>query len=635
MSNGPKTAPALPLFNMLPEYKAALEALLGGFSGLSRLAKATLLSWSLCVASSAAQEESIHDLELDAASEAQGAADRDEESIQDPELSSASPSSSAGSGEADEIIADPELADLRTEAAEMGDLPTELRALLHSRISRDLFRAELSEEVWKVQHLIQLESKLRPDERTRIALGTRLRYGLYATEFDEPDSGSLRYLLDVQPLETYYDRTLAPGAHLRLGYQDVSLGRFDALSGTDVLSIADLRDGPATLPDAVRPSQLALRIDLVPSASLGLELCWVPFFTPHLVQVADGDFAAFPRNRSAVDSALLAAFSTLEDTSALDRAVALSNVQLNLRNYLSRSARSQSARAGLDLFAPDPNFAASQFAARARVHGQVGELALTLATALEKIPSYRLSKAVISALRQSIVDVEGGGSDSLGLGKLAPIFSQLQIVSQSRTTAASIAGEFEDPAIRLDYGRFYVGSLDGALDVGPVQLGMEVSIGVNRVMPVEGPLWDMFSLVEYERALMGGGGVRAEYVGGETWLFLVEATFGMALSRPKAPSATGYLGLLDGRYQLAAVGLLAWSPGPFRVEVGTAISSDLSYFIMPRLALDLGKGMELELGVQALGYLPSNILGGSNLVIGARYDSLDQMYLGFRWVPLF
>ena len=612
-------APRLHLFNMQTEYKAALAAYLRGFWGLGRIAPvagAVLLLGSTAVAQNAGWDDAQDYDDVEAVGEV----------IDDPELAGSSGSSDVSgglSGGDDEVIADPELADLRTEVAEIGDLPTELRAVVHSRISRDLFRDRLTEEVWKVQHLAQLEAKLRPDERTRIAVGARLRYGLYSMEQDEPDSGALRYLLDVQPVETYYDRTLAPGAHIRIGYQDVSLGRFDAISGTDVLSVADLRDGPAALPEAVRPAQLAVRMDLTPSTSFGLELCWVPFFTPHLVQVADGDFAAFPRNRDAVNSALITAFSQLE-ASELERGIAAGVVQGTWRESLSRTARAESARSGLNLFAPDPNLASSQVALRARLHGQAGELAFTVATALEKVPSYRLSSATVASVRALLGE------------ELPPLFSKLQSLNDDVTTPTVAAGDFEEPGIELSYGRFYAGSVDAALDVGAVQLGFEVSVGINRVMPVVGPLWDTARLVEYERALMGGVGVRAEYVGGDTWLAVLEANVGGALSRPSATYATGYLGLVDGQYQFSTVGLLAWNPGPMRFELGAALSTDLSYFLMPRATLDVGRGMEFELGLQVLGFVPfDKILGGKDQVLGSRFDSLDQVYLGFRWVPLF
>ena len=533
----------------------------------------------------AQQDEIIRNPELEDTTNQSDAAAQTEEVIVDPELESATGTLPAGASR-DEVVSDPELSETTTPALPPAALPSELRAIVHSRLGRDLSTDGPREEVWESQSLMQLEAKLRTDHRTRFALGMRVRYWANAMAHATPDAGVMRYDLDLLPVSGYVDRTLADGLHLRLGYQNPQLGRFDVLSGTDVLSVFDMRDGPTTLPDAVRVGQLAARLDWDLSASFGVELLWVPFFTPHLIQVVEGDYALLPTVNTQYQDVLNQVLYGNTNPSAATMAAQQQTVN-DYRDQLSRGTRARLARSGLDAFAPDPNLKSSQVAMRGVFHGSAGELAWTAATALEKLPAIR---------RLWLAD----------------------------PTVTPVPSNYVTPPPW--YPRFYLLGLDGATDIGPVQIGAEVTVGLGRSFYWQDSAAQQMHL--YRGQLLQTG-LRAEYLAGDEWILVAEGSFGTALTMP-AQATEGFYGLHRGRHQFGVATLARYTPNALGFEMGAALMTGWTYFLVPRVFYELGGGLEAELGAQVLGWLKNTVKGET---LGQRYNSIDQAFVGLRWVP--
>src|ERR1700712_3076770 len=237
-----------------------------------------------------------------------------DEVIEDPELASSAASSSTGSS-GETVIEDPELAGngssqsnssgfASSASAAAPQFASDARMIWHSRLGMDLRYGDPREETWENNNIVVLEANIRRSESLRFAFGTRIRLYAGALSRDVPDAKAQRVELDATPTAGYLDWTVASGAHLQIGYQPVQLGRFDIVSATDVLSISDTRNGPATLPEAYDVGQLSVRFDLDASDWLSFKAIYIPFFTPHIISVSEGDYALLPVRESEVSSDL-------------------------------------------------------------------------------------------------------------------------------------------------------------------------------------------------------------------------------------------------------------------------------------------------------------------------------------------
>jgi hypothetical protein len=503
--------------------------------------------------------------------------------ISDPELAGVVES---GGGD---VISDPELGG-SAQDSDFGATPSEnntgrAKLVLRSRFAADLYRADPREEVWENVTLAEMEITLRASENLRFVLGVRARYHWATLAADVPDAQASRLELDAAPTSAFVDVKLGEGAHLQLGYQPVHLGRFDLLSAINVLSVYDLREGVALFPETSELGQLAARLDVDISSWLSMRVIYVPFFTPDIISVTESDYALFRANQSTIDAGL--------DSLDLTAAFAAN---------LSRADRALIAESALAAFGPEPTLDSQQAAIRFDMHGTLGELGITAVTALEHLPSFRASQELIDATLDPSAD------------------AQERLALQPR------------PAT-VEYGRFAVFSIDGSIDLAPVQVGFELAYMLNRTLWAvgEGPF--PLDLPVPESADIAHVGLRVEYVQGSEWLFVLESFFSYVLQIPADPQLS-WMFLQDGRWAAGVGTAVAWtSEFGLGIELAAFGFSDLSLFFMPRVSYELFDGFAVELGAMIVeGDSPPPTIT-PNVAIGGLFDTVDFAFLGLRYTP--
>ncbi len=404
-----------------------------------------------------------------------------------------------------------------------------------------------------------------------------------------------RYELDVAPLSAFVDVTPEAGYHVRAGYQIITMGRFDVFSASNFLAVYDLRSGPVTMPEASAIAQPAIRYDLDRIRGFTLQAYYVPFFQPHLITVYGSDYA------------LLSPFDRQQSTST-DAARQV------LENALGRSGLSGTTTGAFQALAPAPNLAEPQGAIRATVYGSRGELSLTLGTALEHLPTLVESP-------------------------------QLQaFLANPRVLTDSEAAQLLDRPIRVEHHRFAVASLDGALDVGPVQLGAEVAYMAGRTLlgtraakdlpPGATPTSSDMALSVPERVNMAQGGLRAELVEAAGWAAELEAFAMVALRDPSDPSLR-WFAMEHGRWLRGVAGGVHWAPerAHLRLELGAAVVSGPSYVLLPHAEWEAIDAFYLELGAAIIDGPVRGPLGAPNVTPGGLFNDIDQVFMGVRWTP--
>jgi hypothetical protein len=515
-----------------------------------------------------------------------------DELIADPELAGSAPSSSASS--TSEVIDDPELRSSTSSAGAASDgggsssaPSSEVHLVLHTRGNRDLKQDDVREEIWESTTVLSLDATLRRSERLRFGIGLNARYHFASLAHDLPDARAPRYELDVLPSAGYVDFSPASGLHVRAGYQTLPLGRFDAFSAINVLGVADLRDGPSGIPGTSEVAQLALLIDYDPVSWLSVRAIYVPFFMPHIVSVLDSDYALFPGNQKNADAAYMA----LEDLLPVDE------LRAQLKSNLLRGARDRLAMSTLSAFAPNPTFVHPQGALRATAHGQFGELALTLATAQEHLPTFRLSDAAIAAL------------------------------NNPDQPAAN------DPRpVSLEYPRFGILSLDAAFDVSPFSLGFELSYQLHRVQYAVGTAYEgdplAVPLPGYTDIVQGGA--RLEYIESTTWVLGVEAFASYALSVPSDPKRS-WMFLESGHFMRGVAAVVGYSSDfGLKLQVASAWVTGPAVVVVPRISYAFLDALELEVGAFIIEGQAPPMFSTPILSVGGIYTGLDHVFVGLR-----
>jgi hypothetical protein len=510
--------------------------------------------------------------------------------IMDPELAGTT-SASASDSPGETVIEDPELAG-KTSADSGGSgfnnsaapqFTSETKLLWHSRLAMDLRYSDPREETWENTNIALLELNTRRSESLRFHLGTRLRLYAGALTRNVPDAQAERVELDATPTSGYVDWTIANGVHLQVGYQSVQLGRFEIVSATDVLTIADTRSGPATLPEAFDVGQLAMRLDIDATAWLSLKFLYVPFFTPYIMNVNEGDYALLPLRQADVNSDL--------------NALGINNL---IAENFSRADRERFAMTGLSAFAPEIGLDKQQSALRVAAHGGIGEVALTAATAIEKLPSIYFSPEAIAYFEDP------------------------------DTIEVAEAFEMATQPIRLAYNRFYLLSLDAEFDVSPFLLGFEVAYNFKRTLPTLGAEPYPYTLPLPEQTDVLQVGARLEYQGGSELIATVEAFGTYAMREPQDPRR-GWMFLENGRY-LAGVGAGGiWAPADtnLRFEIGVLAMTPQTLVIAPRVLYAVIDSLQLELGALLIEGPTPPLAVTPRIAVGTIYDTVDQIYVGF------
>jgi hypothetical protein len=548
----------------------------------------------------ASGDEIISDPELGGSTApAPPAASGGDDVISDPELAGAIAPDKAAAAGGDSVISDPELAGSgrsqpSSPATSSSSQPDagDVRLVLHTRGWYDVQQNDAREEIWDSMTVAAMEATIRRSESLRFSIGIIASYHWASLAADVPDANAQRYTLDVMPTSGYVDATVAAGLHIRLGYQPVHLGRFDAFSATNVLSAFDIRQGPATLAEVPEIGQLAALVDWDASRWLSLRAIYIPFFTPNIVSVFEGDYALFNLRQNGINQA----FSNLASLIDPDQLRQL------ISSNLSRADREAIASTALSTFAPPPNLMSPQGALRATMHGPIGELAVTFATALEHTPGFRLSDAAMKSLTM-----------------MPPEFP---------TDARPIS---------VEYNRFAVASIDGAIDVEPFSIGFELAYQWHRTLYAVGIAdynsGSPYAIAQPDFSDIAQAGLRIEYVQGTHWLFALES-FGLyAISAPSDPHR-GWLFLQRGAYAYGAGGLFGYSADfGLHLELGASFFMGPSFILSPRIAYTIVDGLDAEIGgLFIMGPTPPGY-ATPNVAIGGILNNVQHVFLGMRWRP--
>jgi hypothetical protein len=304
--------------------------------------------------------------------------------------------------------------------------------------------------------------------------------------------------------------------------------------------------------------------------------------------VIDSDYAMLPGRQSDFD-----ALFTGQDIFPVDE------FRESLRQRLLRSARDQIAQSTLSAFAPQPTPLYPQGALRASAHGLFGELAFTLASALEHLPALRLSDAAIGAL----------------------------------TTPDEASSSFDAEPLRVEYNRYFLLALDAAIDLSPFSLGFELAYQFHRTLYAVGTAYpeNRYAIPVPGFTDIVQGGARIEWVQGTTWLFTTELFAAIAVQLPDDPKR-GWMAFEDGRLYRGAAALLGYSAEfGLQLQLGAAWISGPTLLLTPRIAYALLSSLELEVGAFIIdGQRPPTTFVTPILSLGGIFHNLDHIYVGLR-----
>ncbi len=480
-----------------------------------------------------------------------------------------------------EVIHDPELAGVPLESRSPPKPPPAIRVELHSRIGVDTRWEDPREDVVEATQIAIFEATYRRSEHLRFAAGLRVRHISARREDDSVQGRAARYELDVVPLSAYADATLDDGVHLRAGYQILSMGRFDFFSATNFLAAYDLRQGLTTMPEATEVGQPAVRLDVDPTPWLSLQSIYVPFFQPHLVTLYGTDYAML----SILDRVSPATTSPTIVSSFVDGAI-------------ERSDLGAATTGAIRAFGPQPTPTQPQGAVRATARWRTGEVSATAGTAMERLPALIVSPELEAFLQNP---------SDLG--------TQIRLLQSSKP-------------LDVRHDRFSVVSTDAAFDVGPLQLGAEVAYMMNRTFYAARS--GSVPRPETSDVLHVAG--RAELVETDVFLAALEAFHARALDAPSERGRT-WMTLADGKYLQGVALATSFSPGAFTFEVAATASTGPTYFLAPRVELEVLPRFYVEAGAFISEGPAPEELGQPDVSVGGIYDTIDQVFVGARWLP--
>jgi hypothetical protein len=522
------------------------------------------------------------------AAEAPGPEEPVDDIIVDPELEGVPPVSGTGR--------EPAVATMQERSSGI------VRMVLRSRFGADVQWEDPREEVWEATQLMLLEATVRRSENLRFMVGIRARHQYSAMREDTVESQAERMQLDAAPTAGYADATLTDGLHLRAGYQIVRMGRFDVFSASNFLDGLDLRNGPATMPEAAEFAQPALRVDWDALQWLSLKAVYLPFFQPHIVELSDSDYALMPMDQASMDAMLYGIVGP--ESEDPNQELPSDYARELMRKYLPRSARSRMGQGSFSAFTPDPDLSDPQGALRITAHGAAGEAALTAGSALERLPAVAMTDEAYEMLRDLMLTGDVGRPPEL---------------------------QVDDPlSTQVFYNRFYVFALDGATDIGPLQLGAEAAYMKDRTVYAVRP--DAWPLPQYTDILQFG--LRAEYVGGMDLVAALEGFFAYSLYLP-FDDEEKWLFMEENRFMRGIAAHLGWSPSEWgwTFETAGAIMSGPTYLIAPRIEARLIDELYAEVGAFFVGGPSASTFGAPDMTLGGLYDGIDQVFVGLRWLP--
>jgi hypothetical protein len=498
----------------------------------------------------------------------------------------------------EEVIDDPELSNAKPIEQVAPPPPGRLHLELRSRVGVDTRWENDREGIVEGTQIAAFELEHPRSEDVTFAVGLRARHFVGRRSSGTDRDPAERYQLDVLPTAAYVDATLSDGLHTRIGYQVTPLGRFDIFTATNLLALQDMRSGPVSMPGATEIAQPALRADIDLGSSFTLTSIYVPFFQPNLVDAVGSDYALFAVAGAAPPLPTSISSCPAPPPQSEAEQQYAEAIARRLEATVNSSQLSGAANAGLRALAPPPSLAEPQGAMRLTGRSSAGELSLTVGTALERLPALVLSPDWRNLFREP-----------------CNARYQAEIVANS------------DPFLRVVHPRFSVAALDGATDIGPVQIGVELAHMQNRTL-YAGRVGE---LPEAGSADLAQLALRAEFA--EADFAASVESFGLyALDEPGNPDQKWFF-LEDGRWFRGISAAVRWTAGRIALELLGIATSGPTFLVTPRIEWEALKQFYLELGLLVIEGPEPPAFGDPDVSIGGIYDGVDQAFVGVRWLP--
>lgn len=280
------------------------------------------------------------------------------------------------------------------------------------------------------------------------------------------------YLYDAIPLAAYVDVPIGQKLRIKLGEQIVSWGRMDLASAADVLDRRDLRTplDPTHLPTPT------IRADF--HGAIGLSLAWSVVSRPHRFDLAGSSW-------SVLNPGIL---GTVAGRDTLHRIATSTDASTFMRVQ----------DAFLQASSATPRIDGGDVAARATAHLGGADLALTYGYARTKLP--------ILTVDQSLVDL-------ITRGDLPSALALVRALDEGR------------PLVTSDYPRVHQLALDLEGTAGPFVLSWELGFSPSRPLYVR----DRNGIPARADTPLAQGGLRAQYTRGETFAWVTEVDYFVAV----------------------------------------------------------------------------------------------------------
>lgn len=612
-------------------------------------------------------------------------AQADDEVIVDPELAAPTPArratkpsrgTSAQSGAGDQVIVDPELgeggpapdndvaaawgeveeidpggAGSASEPAPVADSYDPQANTGIARIEAiGQFGADLKhegdlEDAYETRLRFDAEVEFRRSRKLRLSVGLRtdLLWALPAgddpalsasasgREFNQLPARSYsafeqdRFELDLLPLSAFIDATPASGFHLRIGVQQVSLGRMDFYSPNDMVAAYDLRVQPRMTPNANKLAQPAVRVDWDLGSWATLQVVYLPWHMPNLTRPSRDRFVARALGTGGGDA------------------------RAQLEDLVDPGFQTKATESSVRFVGPAPDFRTPQAQARLNMRGQGFELALTGGTALEKLPSIYMTPAAEKYARLQ--------SASAG--------ERMRLSDEQADIALFGLIDNNLPVADVAYHRYHQIGLDGSVDVSPFSLGFELAFSPSRHLvaathdaahlpqpntsvPIRDPVAGDRSMVPdrgnvLDKNIRRGvpllqAALHLEYLKGEELVVGAEAFVVKTFSLPYDIDRDWW-GFIPGKGMFIG-GLIgaSYKPNPdanrWRFDMSLVGLVGPSLIVMPQVEYRIDDALFVSIAAQFFEGPQLEQLGGAqNVSLGSLYSGYDQVLLGFRYLP--
>jgi hypothetical protein len=406
------------------------------------------------------------------------------------------------------------------------------------------------------------------------------------------NGSACRWQLEPTLGETYVE-TSHKYVDLRVGTQVVPWGANELLGPADVINPRDLRQGLFVDPETARLPVPAVRLTVYPVRRLALEALWVPFFTPHRVDLFGSDYAVLgPAAPTRCGTGLCpldprVAERALAD--AIDPSMRPRVQPLLLQTRYPQASLSNGAAGGRVVFRP------AGF-----------DLALAYYYGLEQYPTATLDPTAGTLLARIL----NGPKTADGQAAAGELVDRM------------LGGQ---PVYEATYRRFHQAAFSALRPVGPVVLKLDAAWSPRRTLYQRDDTTGALGTVDSGVVTFAAG---ADYTRGDKLLLSLEV-YGLRPYGLKSPDGSevhrsSLLYAADaGLYGL--IGLFEWRV--LRGDLGFRLYGfvDLGhpgYILGPEVSYRVRDWLALRLG--------ASFFGGPDLSLPGSLRDNDQVYVGVK-----